>query len=883
VPTSLDDALGRIAARWIDAVRARARIVVAGFALLSIASLAYAVGHLGLNSNEDDLFSEDLPFTALRRDFYAAFPRLVDPVVVVLDADTHDLVDRARDRLAERLRADPQHFVHVYEPGGGPFFERNGLLYLEVDELYDLSDNLATAQPYLAELARDPSLRGFSSILREAVEAAGSAEFPEVELAQVLERVAEGVEAAVEGRRYSLSWADLVLGEQATPEKRRRFLVVQPAIDFQQVNPAESALLALRRVIADVGYDGGDGVRARVTGLYALAYEEMEHVSQQSSLAGLASFALVAGLLFAALGSLRLVLAALLTLLAGLSVTAGFAAVAVGHLNLISVAFAVLFIGLSIDYAIHLCTRYREVLAREPSPAAALREAARRVGGPLAICALTTAIGFYAFVPTEFAGVAELGLIAGTSMLIGLVTNLTLLPALICLWPPPVPASTSALPRWTESLRSLPFRHAPAVAILAAVLTLVSTWLVGQLRFDPNPLHLRDPSAHSVQAFDELLADGEAFPWNVNVRAAAADEARAAAARLEDLEQVDYALTYRDFVPDEQEQKLEILQDAALLLGPAIDQQPEARPPGADEQAAALAGLRRSLAALERGEVDAALTAAADRLEPALARFLEGADPALLSRLEQSLVGSLPDRLERLRSALRAQPVTRDELPQDLAERWVAEDGRVRVEVFPVGDLGEGHALESYVEAVREIDPQAFGEGVAILESGRVVVKAFREALFSAAGAIFLLILLLWRRLSSAVFVAGTLGLAGLLTGATAVAFGIPLNFANVIVIPLLLGMGVDSAIHLVNRFQEGEPGDREVLRTSTARAVLYSSFTTIASFGTLGFSTHLGMASLGQLLTIGIAMTLVCSLGVLPALLILAGERGREKTGDAR
>ncbi len=874
---ALDDALGDLAAAWIDRVRPRARVVVAAFVLLALAAVAYTAANLGLNSDEDDLFAEDLPFVRLRDEHYAAFPRLVDPVVVVLDAETRDLADAARDRLASRLRDEPSHFAHVFEPGGGPFFEQNGLLYLDAAELYDLSDSLAGAQPYLAELARDPSLRGLSAILTRAVENVGGQDFPEADLAEILDRVGEGVDAAIQKRHYSLSWADLILGQDATREERRRFLVVQPVIDSAQVNPAEAALLRLRQVIRDLDYEANAGVRARVTGLYALAYEEMEHVGQQTSLAGIAAFLAVGTVLLLALRSVQLVLASLLTLLIGLGLTAGFATLAVGYLNLISIAFAVLFIGLSIDFAIHVCIRYRELLGTGLEPPAALREAARRVGGAISICALTTAIGFYAFVPTDYAGVAELGLIAGTGMLISLVTNLTVLPALLSLaTPPPGLRAIRASRAWSGRLRGIPMRHARLVVAVTVAVAVGAALLSTRLRFDPNPLRMRDPSAPSVQVFNELLADGVAFPWNVNLLAADAEEAEALAERLEALDQVDYTVSLADYLPEDQETKLEILTDAELLLGPAIDQQPTREPPTSAQQATALGELQRALGRLDRGEVSPELAEAAARLDAALAAFLRRADQEALARLDASLIGSLPERLRLLRASLRASPVERDDLPEDLVERLVARDGRVRIEVFPKGDLNDNRLLEAYVEAVRSIDPRAFGEGVAILESGRAVVQAFREALIIASALIFLLILALWRRLSSALLVAIPLGLAALFTGAAAVFLGVPLNFANVIVVPLLLGMGVDSAIHLVHRFDEGRPEDRNVLETSTARAVLYSSLTTIASFGTLGLSTHLGMASLGRLLTVGITMTLVCSLAILPALLTLLGARGK-------
>ena len=585
-------------------------------------------------------------------------------------------------------------------------------------------------------------------------------------------------------------------------------------------------------------------------------------------------------ILVGGLGSPRLVLASLCTLLVGLVWTAGFAAAAIGHLNLVSVAFGVLFIGLSIDFAIHLCVRYRELLASDTPPEQALRDAAGGVGGSLALCATTTAIGFYAFVPTEFAGVAELGAIAGTGMFISLFTNLTLLPALIS-WgaPPDTSAKRSPSPSRLWNLLDLPVRHARWVVAGTAVITLIAVALIPSIRFDPNPLRVRDPATDSVQVLNEMLADGDALPWNLNVLAPDLEVAREIAERIETLPSVDVALTLADFVPEHQAEKLEMLEDAAFLLLPTFASEPVATRPTRAEGIARVEGLERSLAALTPDRTSPQLVHTAQQLRQNLARLAESwrtdGDPqASLDALEAALTGSLPERLRLLRAALQAERVALPDLPADLVERMIATDGRARIEIFPEGDLNDQPALERYVTSVQSIAPDAFGEGLVILETGRAVVRSLRQALATAAVTIALLLLLLWRSVADAALVALPLALASIFTAAFSVPLGVSFNFANVIVIPLLLGMGVDTGIHLVHRCRTDAPPDGNLLHTSTARAVLLSAATTMASFGTLGFSSHLGMSSLGRLLVLGIALILVCNLVLLPALVRITEAR---------
>ena len=350
----LDDALGRGARAWVDAVQRKPTRVIALCAAATAALLTLALTSLGLNTNENDLFSDELRFVTLREEWNASFPSLVDPVIAVVDGTTADLTHSVSQELASLLRANPEHFSDVRLLGGDEFFERNGLLYLEIDELDDLLDNLLAVHPYLSSLSRDLTLRGFLSMLGDATDAKARDDLGDFDLTDVFTRVGDVIAAHREGISRRLSWADVITGRKSTRRDRRRFLLVQPVVNYANLEPAEVTLLGLRDAIDELGLDSRSGVTIRLTGVFPLSYEEMENMTAQSIWAGLASFVMVGVILVAGLGSGRLVLASLATLLVGLVWTAGLAALSVGRLNLISVAFAVLFIGLSIDFAIQI-------------------------------------------------------------------------------------------------------------------------------------------------------------------------------------------------------------------------------------------------------------------------------------------------------------------------------------------------------------------------------------------------------------------------------------------------------------------------------------------------------------------------------------------------
>ena len=408
--------------------------------------------------------------------------------------------------------------------------------------------------------------------------------------------------------------------------------------------------------------------------------------------------------------------------------------------------------------------------------------------------------------------------------------------------------------------------------VVTVVIAAAGIWLLPNIQFDTNPIRVRDPSTDSVQVFNEILEEGDAYPWNLNVVVDDLDSARKTAARLEEMPEVRLALTLADFVPDEQLAKLDLLDEAGLMLLSTLDDEPSVTDTTGAQARSAIDQLQETLSTIIAGGHDPALVESARHLLASLAGLRqkltsEADDSGTLAALRGVLFDSLPERLRLLRVALQAGSVDTESIPEELKQRMTGKDGRARIEVFPTENLNDQLMLEEYVAAVQTVEPDAFGEGLLIVDSGRVVIRALQQALITAGVVIILILAFLWRSFLDAALVVTPLILAMVLTVACAVVLGISFNFANVIIIPLLLGMGVDSGIHMVHRVRAGELPGGNLLRTGTARAVLLSALTTIASFGTLGFSSHLGIASLGQLLTLGIALVLFCNLMVLPAL----------------
>ena len=851
--------LTALVVRLVTFCRVHALAVVLSTIFMAGLLGAYTLDRLGVDSNAFDLIDPNLPWRQREIEFGKIFPRDKDQLVVVVDGAEPGAVDEAATQLAARLAGDARHFKTVTRPGGGAFFRRNGLLFLSIDELSDLANRIATAQPLIGSLAADPSLRGLFDAFNLALTAVESGDADLRDLERPFESVADVVASVLAGQKSRLAWSTLITGRSPQPDDLRRLIVVQPVLDYTQFAPGAEASTAIRETARALHLTPDNGFRVRLTGPVALSDEEFASATGGMAAAMALSTGLVMLLLYMALRYMRLIAAAFAVLVVGFVATAAFATAAVGVLNMISVAFGVMFVGLAVDFSIQFCVRFRDERSRAADVASALAKTAAGLAGPLSLAAAATAIGFWSFVPTAYVGVSELGLIAGTGMVIAVLLNFSLLPALLALLRPPGGGMSAGFPG-AAKIEAFLLRRRRTVGLIALALGLLSLAALPALRFDANPLNLRDPKTESVSTLLDLMSGPNPVTQTANIVTASPEAADRIAHKLDALPVVSQVVSINSFIPDHQDEKLAIIQDMALLLGPALAPPQAAPPSGADADLSAMA---ETVERLRISGVETASAAAAH-----LARALRAAltaGPDLLPALRDALLPGLERQLETLRLAVEAQKVTMSDLPSDLIETWVASDGRARVEVFPKGDPRDSEAIRSFVEAVQHVAPDATGGAIANYEGGQVVVHAFMTAAVLALTAITVLLGLVLRRASDVLLTLAPLLLAGLLTLATCAVMGLSINFANIIALPLLLGVGVAYPIYYVVNWRAGVS---RPLQSPTTRAVVFSAFTTGAAFGSLALSSHPGTASMGVLLSLALGYTLISTLLVLPALL---------------
>jgi len=858
--------------RVVDFCCRYAALTVLAALLVTLGAGAYTRSHFNMNTDSEQLISAKVGWRQREIAFDAKFPGQSNLIAVVIDGATPELTEAAAASLSARIAADTALFPVVRRPDGGAFFDHNGLLFLPLSDVQATVQQLFKAQPFLGALAADPSLRGILDSLSTALMGVSAGQAKLADLAAPMARFEDSFAAAANGQVKYLSWRSLITGAPPRPEEIRRFIEVQPALDFNALEPGAKASDAIRSAARALGLTPENGVRVRLTGDVPLSDEEFASLTDRVWLMGGTMLGGVLLTLWLALRSFKMILAILVTLVVGLAVTMALGLFAVGVFNIISIAFIALFVGLGVDFGIQFSVRYRSERFQQPDLAKALCHTGRSVGVPLALAALATAVGFFSFLPTQYTGVAELGFVAGVGMMTAFLTSITLLPALLMLLRPEAEGEDvgfvglAPLDRYLARQRKTVLRIAALAGTAALVLTVF-------LRFDSNPLDLRSPKVESVSTLFDLMKNPETSPNTIDVPAPSLAAADRMAAKLSSLPLVAQVLTLSSFIPDDQDRKLAVIADANGLLDSTLNPFDVKPPPGDAEVKASLAATAAKLRAAAGNDKDVPADAAR-RLAETLTRLAEGG-PQNRARAATALVPGLQTMLRQVSDSLTPQKVTLATIPAAMKSEWIAKDGSARVQSFPKDTSNDPAALSAFSDQVLAMAPQATGAPISIRESGRTIVGAFIEAGILSFIAIIILLAVVLKRADDVMRTLAPLVLAGLLTLASCVALNLKLNFANIIALPLLLGIGVAFNIYFVVAWRAGA---RNFLQSALTRAVIFSALTTATGFGTLWLSNHPGTASMGELLMISLAWTLVTTLFVSPALLGPPPPRGERK-----
>ena len=837
-----------------------ATLVVILSLLLAVGASVYAARHFSINTDINTLISPDLDWRKRDNQFEKAFDR-EKLILAVVEAPTPELASAASKALATKLAGDV-NFESVQPLGSGEFFEKNGLLFLPLEEVGKVAGQLEAAAPLIEIMAGDPSIRGLTGALETGLAGVKRGQVKLDNAERPFNLISQTVENVLNKGAATFSWRELVSDKPLTDADRRAFIEFKPKLDYQALEPGKDATDAIRKAATDINFAGQYNARVRLTGPVPIANEEYSTVQDGAILNGVVTVLIVLGILWMALHSGKIILAVFVNLFIGLSLTTAVGLMMVGSLNLLSIAFAVLFVGLGVDFGIQFSVRYRSERFKNDNLALALESAASRSAVPLSLAAMATAAGFLCFLPTDYKGISELGKIAGAGMLIAFLTSITALPAMLKLLNPPgenEPVGYAFLAPVDDFLE----RHRYIIVGGTLLLVVAGLPLLYFMKFDFNPINLRNPKAESIATFLDLRKDPNTGANAINVMTTSEAEAKKIEAKLEKLPEVLRVMSVDSFVPEDQPAKLQLIAKAAKVVGPALNPDSVDAAPTDEENVAAL---KSSVDSLRRaaGDGKGPGAIASRRLADALNK-LAGSNQATRDKAQDVFVAPLKITFDQLRNTMQAGPVTLKSLPPELLNSWKSKDGLIRVEALPKGDPNDNDNLRRFADAVLAAEPNAIGGPVSILKSGDTIVKAFIHAGIWALVVISLLLWLALRRVTDVLMTMVPLLVAGAVTLELCVLIGLPLNFANIVAMPLLLGVGVAFKIYYVTAWREGRTN---LLQSSLTRAIFFSALTTATAFGSLWLSSHPGTASMGKLLALSFVITLAAVLLFQPALM---------------
>jgi hopanoid biosynthesis associated RND transporter like protein HpnN len=867
--------------------------VLALAVLSAVASGYWSAQHLGYKVSRSDLVDPESEYNKLWIDYIREFGE-DDDAVVVVEGDSREQVIPVLEEISREVASEKSLFRSVLHEVDLSAIRAKGLHYLSPADLTAIDRFIERTQPILdggwAQLRVGTMVGGLAGqmVAGTAPQDPGE-EQPTASLERYVESLVAGLEAPVAGdlrlTDYVSPWPgmpeslstlrDLSSEHLLAKDGRLGFVLLRLVKADGGFAGASAATDELRRIIGAVG-DRHPETTIGLTGLPVMEDDEMRSSQQSMVWASGLSLAAVVIVIIAGFGGIRHALMANGVLVIGMAWAFGWATASVGHLNILSVTFTVTMIGVGIDYGTYYVGRYLELRRAGRSCEAALVETSGAVGPGILTGAITTAVAFFCAALTSFVGVAELGMIAGGGILLCCAAELLVLPAVVALVdrgplgrriPEPVPVHA-----W---LRPLVW-HPRFVALAALAGTMALAGGLHELDYDHNLLNLQPEGLESVAVEKKLLEECDQSVWYALSIADSREELLARKERLQALPSVERVDEIASLLPADEDLKRPIIERIRQRLASLPERPPEIPVDRLDALGETLAWAQGE-AAKRPGGLRTAWHL--ERARETLRRLGPADCYRALAMFQQRAAGDLLTRLHALAGVADPAPPRLDDLPPSLVERFVGSSGRHLLKIYGRGDIWNFASLERFVKEVRSVDARATGNPLQAYEASLEMKRSYEQAALYALIVILAVLWLDFRNLTNAVLaalplalgMAQTLGLMGLV--------GIDLNPANLIGIPLILGIAVDYGVHIVHDSLERPAPYR--ISASTANSVLVDALTTILGFGALMVASHKGLESLGRVLTLGVTTCTITSLVLLPAILALV-RPGRPATAEA-
>lgn len=857
--------------------------------LLAILSIVYTTQKLEFLTGRDDLMPKHAPFQQDYQAYRAAFGDQEEIAVVVEGADPA-LVSRFSDALYARLMQEKRQFLEVLYPGGMPYFRQNGLLFMPLEQLQAMEHTLAMAGPVLQAIAADPSIQTmFTSLTSQIDDYLLHPASDKLQRLNFMLGILDKGFSGFDGKNSAISMDAFLSGSSdGKPSMlenagRQQVLAIRPLKEADSFVPAEQAIKKVRQELAILKQKPEfKGITAGITGVPVLEYEEMATSMSDMKIASVLSLVLTVVLLLFAFRGLKNTIAAMTALLLAIAMAFGLATLLVGHLNILSMAFAVMLLGLGVEYGIQVVLRHQELLLQQRFDQALAGALASNLK-PVFWAFSTTALAFLTFLLTDFRGIAELGLIAAMGVLVCFLATFTVLPAMLVLLHRKQAGQHSTTPPTPRSLSVAPlFRYPGRIVMFSALLALGGAFALTRVPFDFNMLNLQAKGLESVTYAYKLMKSKENSGYFGVSMAKDRAEALALTKRFEALPSVDHVVSLPAMVPDQQPEKLAVLQRINQIMS-QIKPVPYEENLRVMELPAVFEGFRTAVDKLKNNLTQAkaaeakpvgAFLTTLDKFFGSLEKEKDGNALPMLRDMQEQMFAPLPEKLNLLKQSLQAKAVTEADVPKELKQRFVGKDGRLLLQIAPKKEIFDEQPLAEFVTQLKSVDPHATGEPVSVYESFKILKVSYLQAFLYALAGVVVILLICFRNLRSTLLGLAPLAMGLLLMVGGMWLCGLKFNVANIIVMPLLLGVGIDSAIYIISRHLQGEESPVEVATSSAGKGVFLNALTILFSFGALMVARHQGVFSIGAVMSLGMTAIVLAFLVFLPALLLLFVKR---------
>ena len=830
-------------------------VICAFFLVLATLCMSFLIENFQINTNTEDLLSKNLEWRKNYTFYKNNFPNESDSILIIVESNSIEIANIAARNIHKKLSQKKDLFEAVFWHSHSDFFKKNKFLFLSPVEIQELSEKIVKSQPFIGALMNNPSAIELLRLSRLFIEK--SSNFESEEKDQFLTIINQIFVTTLQRKEQPISWLKFL--NESNNKPTRLILLAKPKLFFNDVLPGEQSIKYLKDII-EIEHSISEDLNVSLTGSAALSHEELKSVTEGATKTAGAALFLVLLILFIGLKSFSLVVITIINLAVGLIFTASFAVFVVGTLNMISIAFAVLYVGLAVDFTIHISLRYRELLVKMGKKSAIVKSMTQ-LNKSIALCALTTSLGFLAFLPTNYKGVAELGLISGVGMIISFILCLTFLPSLFSIFPEPEPL------RLKEEIRT-PRTRSKKVGnfiLLTLLVLLLGIFSLKFSKFDNNPVNLNNQKSEAVTTLNRL-SNSELAPSFILLEK---DKERTInlQKKLDSFKEIKETTSIYNFIPKNQSQKIEIIENLNFIVGGnmRISKKQTTSP---DTLLTYISELKNTLESnVNKSILEREFEHTIRTLEETMMSSNRQKNETLINLMNYNAFHFFPYFLNFISEGLNPEIISIENIPRNFRELWLSENSLHKIEIIPTAEVKSKSKLKSLITEIEILSQMKLtGAPIINLEASNSVISAFTQALLTAIVLIITIIFFTFKNKKTVIIIFLPIFVAWLATANFLIIIDQPFNFANIIALPLLMGIGIDSAIHIFHR--KINLNDRvSFFETSTSRAVILSSLTTMASFGSLLLSSHDGTASLGMVLSVGLLFIVVSTLVLLPAL----------------